>query len=504
MSNSNTNYPNLFLFCIGGTGSRVLKALTFLLSTGVEVKAKKIIPIIIDPDRANGDVNRTNAIVKKYKDIRKELEFESSKFFQTEIETLSSLDALPDEEKTSTTGQGFKFGIDGTKEGKFREFIAYDQLDGGNKALLNTLFTEDNLNAELRVGFKGNPHLGSIVLNRFSVSEDFKFFASRFSDNDRIFIVSSIFGGTGAAGFPLLVKNIRQPRVGLKNPERLKNAKLGAITVTPYFNIKQKDDGSIDSGTFISKTKAALEYYAQNITGNNSLNALYYVGDTETLDYDNNEGEEKQENYAHLIELIGALSIIDFMDIKDEKLVSNEGTALDPIYKEYGLNGDMKEVNFYNLGRRSKEKIFQNMIQYMYSYLYWEKILSNGSGIPKQPWANKGAIKFDRAFLTGEFFGEDLRKFNARFLEWLKEMSINERGFRPFRLDVGNNVLHELIVGCEQKAKGFLTKRANWDFGDFDGYLNDAARSIGDIDQINKFMAIFYQATENIFTDRIQ
>ncbi|MEO1256741.1 MAG: hypothetical protein AAFY41_17905, partial [Bacteroidota bacterium] len=171
---------------------------------------------------------------------------------------------------------------------------------------------------------------------------------------------------------------------------------------------------------------------------------------------------------------------------------------------EYGLNGDMKEVNFYNLGRRSKEKIFQNMIQYMYSYLYWEKILSNGSGIPKQPWANKGAIKFDRAFLTGEFFGEDLRKFNARFLEWLKEMSINERGFRPFRLDVGNNVLHELIVGCEQKAKGFLTKRANWDFGDFDGYLNDAARSIGDIDQINKFMAIFYQATENIFTDRIQ
>lgn len=50
----------LFLFAIGGTGSRVVKALSMLLASGVEMKnTETIIPVIIDPDSANGDLTRT-------------------------------------------------------------------------------------------------------------------------------------------------------------------------------------------------------------------------------------------------------------------------------------------------------------------------------------------------------------------------------------------------------------------------------------------------------------
>ncbi len=497
MSNHNINYPKLFLFCIGGTGSRVLKALTFIMASGVEIKASQIIPIIIDPDRANGDVTRTIEILKKYQDIRSELDFGNNGFFSAEFQTLSSLDAETDQGQHGTTAQGFRFGIDGTKEGRFKDFIGYDQLEGGNKALISTLFTEENLNAELRVGFKGNPHMGAVVLNRFSESDDFKFFASRLGNNDRVFIVSSIFGGTGAAGFPLLVKNIRSPRLHLKHPKRLKNAKVGAITVKPYFGVKSDNGSNVNSGTFISKTKAALEYYHNNISGNRSLNALYYIGDTETLDYNYHEGEQDQKNNAHLVEFISALAIIDFMDIKDAKLTTSEGKAEDPIFKEYGLNGNVKNVRFPNLGRRSQNRVFKAMVQYTYSFLYWSKNL--GSFPTNHPWT-KG---FDDAFLTSEFFEQDLHQFNARYQEWLKEMAKNERGFKPLNLDVPGNMLHLLIEGIKQKKKGTLFKKEDWTFTKFDGYLNEVAEKIPEKPMPAKLFSIFFKGTEAIFDDRV-
>ncbi|RZK11627.1 MAG: hypothetical protein EOO43_19220, partial [Flavobacterium sp.] len=60
----------LFIFAIGGTGSRVVKALTMLMASGVELKnAETIVPIIIDPDDANGDLTRTEEILQLYKNI---------------------------------------------------------------------------------------------------------------------------------------------------------------------------------------------------------------------------------------------------------------------------------------------------------------------------------------------------------------------------------------------------------------------------------------------------
>ena len=49
---------NLYIFAIGGSGSRVLRSLTMLLAAGVQTDSN-IIPIIIDPDASNGDLDRT-------------------------------------------------------------------------------------------------------------------------------------------------------------------------------------------------------------------------------------------------------------------------------------------------------------------------------------------------------------------------------------------------------------------------------------------------------------
>lgn len=488
----------LFLFCIGGTGSRVLKALTFLLASGVKIEASQVIPVIIDPDRANGDVNRTIEILQKYQSIHNQISFEHNHFFQTPIATLSSLQAIGNNNGKKSKTAGFRFGIDGTKDGRFRDLIDFEQLDPSNKALISLLYSKSNLDAELKVGFKGNPNMGCVVLNKFTQSQDFIDFASRLDQNDRVFIVSSIFGGTGAAGFPLLVKNIREPQKKLPNTERVRNIKLGAITIKPYFGVAPDSTSKIDKGTFISKSKAALAYYTNNLSGENkSLNALYYIGDTQTTDYPNNEGEEAQKNHAHVIEMISALSIIDFMAIPDSKLEVNDGKANTPIFREYGIVDNSPNLRFKNLGNKSKSAIQKTLTQFTYAVQYWRKNLKN---FPKEPWVSRGKIKFEDAFLSQDFYSTDLIQFCMRYVEWLKEMEQNQRSFKPFNLE--GDLLHNMVSGIEQKKKGFFGKR-EWGFTQYEAYLNSAEREMAEFEPINKFMNLFYRATEKIYEDRI-
>lgn len=58
----------LYLFGIGGTGSRVIRSLTMLLASGVDAGVDTIVPVLIDPDLSNGDLTRT---VNLLKNIRK-------------------------------------------------------------------------------------------------------------------------------------------------------------------------------------------------------------------------------------------------------------------------------------------------------------------------------------------------------------------------------------------------------------------------------------------------
>lgn len=496
--NTATTAPRLFLFCIGGTGARILKSLIFLMASGVDIKASSIIPMIIDPDRSNGDLSRTLSILETYSEVRKYLEssdFKHNSFFKTKIQALTSIDT------TQTAGkQGFRFGIDGVLEGKFRDFVDIGLLDSETKLLVEALYTQSELNEVLDVGFKGRPHMGSVVLNKFSESEDFSLFANRIQPNDRIFIASSIFGGTGAAGFPLLVKNIRQPSENLNKinqPEILKKAKLGAITVLPYFAVKPDPHSAVDSGTFISKSKAALEYYHHNITDNKSLNALYYIGDGSRKDeYKNIEGANGQKNKAHIVELLSAMAIVDFMDMSDTSLQTTEdGKAVTPVYKEYGLvGGNQAQVNFNHLGNESRDRMVQPLIQYKYSTHFWDNYLNLDL---KDPWAKS----FDNTFKQSDFYKRYLSRFNSHFNEWITEMAKNDRAFIPFRDNVGKDFAQ--IVNDISAKKPGLFSSTRWNDRDFVGYLNDAIKKTnGDKPEV-VFMTAFHLATRKICESRL-
>lgn len=67
----------IYIFGIGGTGSRVIKSLTMLLAAGVKMNSDAIVPIIIDPDVAAADLTRTVDVMHTYNNIRGKLTFTS-------------------------------------------------------------------------------------------------------------------------------------------------------------------------------------------------------------------------------------------------------------------------------------------------------------------------------------------------------------------------------------------------------------------------------------------
>ncbi|WP_299989362.1 hypothetical protein [uncultured Pontibacter sp.] len=493
----------LFIFAIGGTGSRVLRSLTMLLASGITQKTDntyEIVPIIIDPHKANEDLKRTLRVLDTYQSITEEVGINNG-FFNTRISTLQSLAA----NKQKFQGS-FTFDLQEVSNSRFRDYIGYNTMDKPNQALANLLFSGQSINKrgedvdlldiEMDIGFVGNPNVGSVVLNQFKDSDEFKQFASSFNEDDRIFIISSIFGGTGAAGFPTILKNIRgaMGNSTIDSKGFLQDSKIGALTVLPYFNVEKDESSPIQTSDFIAKTKAALHYYKDNVTGNQSVNALYYIADSYNgKSYKNDPGDGGQKNDAHFVELASALAIIDFMGIPDRQLQTAEGRAINPIYKEFGTKADNEALTLLELGNQSQDILNLRLSQFFFFHKYMQEKLT--SSIDKQAWSTDSP-EIKKAFLSTAFYKNYIADFFSFYDEWLEELARNRRGFSPFNI---KSNLEASIKGIEPE-KGWFKDKV--DYGFYDNKLNSISKGRQYASSSEKLIKLFFEATDEILTKK--
>jgi hypothetical protein len=299
----------------------------------------------------------------------------------------------------------------------FHNFIEFNNQSNEMKSFLSSMYSIDTLESDMNIGFKGNPNMGSVVLNQFNHSEQFKEFATNFSTGDKIFIVSSIFGGTGASGFPLLLKTLRH-NTEMPNHAIINNSNIGALSVLPYFNLKNDEESAINSETFISKTKAALHYYEKNVTKEGGVNSMYYLADREQNTYDNNPGSIAQKNKAHYLEMLGALGVVDFTH------KSEGGFNL----FECGLKNNTNEISFNDLDDTTNIRVKKNIIRYKFFTKYLEEQVT-ANKIGSLNWCTSKNINTD--FLSTPFYIE-LKEFNMDFNKWLDEMKENKRSLQLF------------------------------------------------------------------------
>jgi hypothetical protein len=502
----------LYVFGIGGTGARVVKSLTMLLASGINTNFE-IVPILIDPDRAGGDLNRTVKTLREYQLIQKEVKgFDQNHFFKNGISTLSEI--IANSGGNSTVVDGFRFELDGVQNDRYKDFIDFANLDPNNKWLTSLLFSERNLDSNLEIGFKGNPNIGSIVLNQFTKSEAFQAFADSFEKDDRIFIVSSIFGGTGAAGFPLLLKNIRQGFVKEKFYAHLQNSVIGAITVQPYFKVKQDDESEIDSHGFISKTKAALHYYFKNVTGNSTINALYYIGDLAENTYENHQGGTDQRNDAHFIELASAMAIVDFANTDGNYIRTTQGKAENAVYKEFGIKENAQHITFKHLTDASLNLMKKNITEYFYFNIFLKEKLHDELN---NPYASAYSNKIDRNFIDQSFY-KTLADFNKSFRIWLGELQRNKVSFAPFNIELETSTNQEITdikittssifslvndVNEKKSWKDYIPGLAKNNYELFVASLNKAAEKVGNTTTNKRFMGVFSKASQTVVNQKL-
>jgi hypothetical protein len=439
----------LYVFGIGGTGSRVIKALTMLLASGVKLENgfDTVVPIIIDPDTANGDLNRTADILTKYQNIVNKAG-DNNSFFGTNIKTLTQLT----NKNVANLSNNFKFSINGSGK-KFGASIDYNGLDDENKALIDLLFSKENIEADMTVGFKGNPNIGSVVLNQIFDSKEYLEFANSFNDGDAIFIISSIFGGTGASGFPLLLKNLRTNDPSKNNSDKISKSTIGAISYLPYFKVSDSNNNvkEIDSATFFGKAKAALSYYEHAIFNNkNSVNAFYYLGDHANNNETYAPGKKDQKNKAHFIELAGAIAIVDFVT-RISQISKNDGKL--PL--EFGIeNGDGK-LKFDSLGPDTKAKLRLPLSKI---YLFDKFIRKSLDHLLQSPGSYNGANGITKEFYNADFYKLNLIPYLNYFKEWMDELEANDISFKPFHDNQEHDSLFDFIIDNEVSKGGLLKK----------------------------------------------
>lgn len=482
----------IYVFGIGGTGARVIRSLTMLLASGVKLgeNIDTVIPVIIDQDRSNGDLTRTIALLKTYKSLHDQLKFgrnSKSEFFKTNIDDLNT---------------SFRMQVADVADKDFQSYIKYLNLDTINKALVSLLFSKKNLEARMDVGFKGNPNMGSVVLNNFSTEadNDLGSILESFQSGDKIFIISSIFGGTGAAGFPLLLKTLRQAQSSqLPSAALVANAPIGAITVLPYFGVQHDEDSEINMDSFMSKAKAALSYYRDNL----NTDVLYYISDKLSKNYDNHEGDSAQRNNAHFVEMVAALSIIDFC----KNNVQHDGSKS---FKEFGFNEDKPVVSIRTLADSTRALVGKPLISMFIFEKFYKEHLKNTW---ENAWAkdfsyadddNEG--KMDSTVMSHDFFVK-LTKFLKDFdNEWLREMANNSRAFKPFNLETSGENIFNSIDGYEPKKTGFWGKLTSKNLDGYEAIDNAIADISNDLHKklpmYDYFMDVHWQAINKVLKSK--
>lgn len=441
-----------YIFAVGGTGARVMRSLTMLMASGIPGfdHTTEICPIIIDYDLNNGDKSRAVTAMNKYIKVRDLIvagNADNDGFFSSRIVRLPFVKDFQ-----------WQFGIDDNQK-TFADYIGYDQLDQttpSTKKLIESFYDSSNeseyteLNLNMKMGFQGNPNIGSVVFDRLGEDKEFEKFTAAFDPtSDRVVIIGSLFGGTGASGIPALITAMHNKDAA----QNLRKANIAVVMVLPYFGVgSDKENISVKSSIFNTKTKAALNYYKRSGL-NKLINSIYYVGDKVLSIVEPHLGDKDQENAAHPVEMICAMAVSHFITqhtIQDMEF--NDPSVNHSMYKFVAGRKVTDGISFADIVGEEKEnnefvaKTMHNMIDFSLMMKYFHDELINNDNDRRfrrvQWYQELGMQKFSRKDLPSDSNSNPLQDFCAAlysfycfskskdipkddgYVQWLQEMHL--------------------------------------------------------------------------------
>lgn len=144
----------IFVFAIGGTGSRVLTSLIMQLAAGIRptdqngkiIKDLSIVPIIVDPHEDNAGLQQATELLDNYRSIHNSIygkqELNAEGFFSVKIETLKEINAA------NVSADKFFFKMQRVSDNRFDKFIGLEDMSPENRLFAQLLFPKKNLRHE--------------------------------------------------------------------------------------------------------------------------------------------------------------------------------------------------------------------------------------------------------------------------------------------------------------------------------------------------------------------
>lgn len=324
MSMESRNY----LVCVGGTGTRVLRAIIHNCAAGV-IKDKEINVIVIDADQKSAAWDYIVSDYEKYQSMYELFRDNGGKnkegCFKTKINFLAD-----------------KNIISPVNYGECKKLRQSLYGDSNLERIMGWLYTKTEMDNDLEKGFFAKPNVGCVFFSHFE-NDIFNSFLDDIIthlENDKkvnIMLIGSIFGGTGASGLPTILKLIDKHINKNSNKVSKQVAhclNVGAVFMMPYFTAKYADvkDPLIEIDNFNTAAKEALKYYKEEKYfetdedhWTKSFQSLYLVK-SQILDLVNvyAEGGKEQDNKPHIAEEYAALAVGDFL-IKAAEMGSHRG-----------------------------------------------------------------------------------------------------------------------------------------------------------------------------------
>ncbi|MBS5527385.1 MAG: hypothetical protein KHX42_04425 [Prevotella sp.] len=354
-----------FVMGIGGTGMRCIESLIHLCAMGM-FDDTEIHLLALDTDKNNGNFSRLKEVKEAYvnsKNLDKANRTPlSDTFFSANIKYY---EFSPNYEQKSTFNEVFNYGN--------------TRYNNPEEADLADLVLTDNVeNFNLRHGYRAQTHLGSMMMYhsiieaaRSRTGSEFKNFLQELikattSGTPKVFILGSVFGGTGASSIPIIPQAISEAASIISNGAAnvLKGAYFASTLLTAYFSFKSPSAEELahqkviaTSDKFALNSQVAMMFYDDDTTVKNTYQRFYMMGtDGQSWDPMAREkdkitqtitGGGDQKNDSHYIELLAACAALDFFHADENHLQQNKSVGqTDYVYRAIDSSGKLEFKDF--------------------------------------------------------------------------------------------------------------------------------------------------------------
>ena len=307
-----------FVVFTGGSGSMVLESLVHMAAIGA-LDCNVMHVLMMDVDHGNGNLARALTTVKHYNAFRDSMNQRPvGHFFQSEIR----LYVWTPYQMNNVENRNMAGMIAGDKNATW---------------FAHALYTEEEIRHEVPVGFKGHPNLGVLFLQNLFSNQTVRGELDRFMEvfatqkANRLMLVGSCFGGTGAASIPVFGRYLRKRIRELSDHD----FSFALLALQPYFDLPAppQEDLPIESSLFANKVMTVLNYYPQSVLqsdGQQTLyNHVYLLGSSKRMLFPvNSSGKNTQENPANFITWFACVAIKQFFTIQTEDALFPAHTKL--------------------------------------------------------------------------------------------------------------------------------------------------------------------------------